>query len=148
MKTLSSTHFASTTSILKFSLAMLCSSGLLAWAGPESAAKKAPVQTSKAAPTTKAPQRRKVGAGLQITVEKYDASVDAFWVISNSAPDYGPLYVAPEDLVKGIEFEGDLKTFMRRPSDIVGTVYQLKHDVPVLRYRDMYERGKKLGTIK
>lgn len=84
-----------------------------------------------------------IAANYEISVEDYDEKTDSFSVTMTKESAIGPNFVTPENLRQGIAFPGDLASFMRQKSQMMGSIYQLKKKMPLIREDEMDRRNKK-----
>jgi len=86
---------------------------------------------------------RKIKKGFDVTVNSYDEATDTFLITINSEPDNGPNYVTPESFRQAIKYEGGKTDFNKQRAQMIGSVYALKKDLPLLELTDLAARKKK-----
>ena len=106
-----------------------------------SAAVKPETDLKSSAPTTEVEHR--IPRGAEITVEDYDAKTDTFLLTINDESAIGPNFVTPEMLRRAVTFSGDHRDFMRQKNQMIGSIFQLKTELPLIRETEMERRNKK-----
>lgn len=89
------------------------------------------------------PERRKVKAGSEITVNSYDKNTGMFLFTIQGESAVGPNYARSDDLRKAIAYEGSVADFNKQRPQMNGSVYSLKKELAVYELDDVAQLVKK-----
>jgi len=83
---------------------------------------------------------RHVKKGASITISAYSEKVHAVLLTINSEKAVGPNYADVKPLLKAIDSQDSENEFMKKKSDLMGAVFQLKSELPLLSENEVDKR--------
>jgi hypothetical protein len=90
------------------------------------------------------PTNPPIKAGTEITVNDYHKDTDVFMVTMNAEPDIGPNFATSTALWKALEFEGSVKQFVKNKDQLIGSIFTLKKELPLVDPQDLVKKYKKV----
>lgn len=90
------------------------------------------------------PANPPIVAGTEITVNDYHRDTDIFMVTMTAAPDVGPNFATAADLHKALDREGTVKDFVKNKDQLIGSIFTLSKDLPLIDGEDVVKKYKKV----
>lgn len=97
---------------------------------------------SATTPPQGAPKRLVLHSEAEITLDQYVESADVFLFTHNAEPDVGPNFVTPENFKTATGQEGTMTEFRQKMKGLVGNIFVLKRDMPLLWLKEVEDRKK------
>lgn len=99
-----------------------------------------------AAPKGKAidPTNPPIKAGVEITVNDYHKDTDVFMITMTAEPDVGPNFATSAALQKALDHEGSLKNFIKMKDNLIGSIFTLKSELPLVEPEALVTKYKKV----